>query len=85
MKIGIVGGGAAGLTSAWLLGDQHEVTLFEADDRLGGHAHTIEIETDGQRLEVDAGFQFFGAGRRTAGSTGCSTSWGSLARPTPRR
>lgn len=62
MRIGIVGGGAAGLTCAWLLGDQHEVTLFEADGRLGGHAHTIEIETEGQRLEVDAGFQFFGAG-----------------------
>ena len=41
---------------------QHDVTLFEKDDRLGGHAHTIEIEAHGQRIAVDAGFQFFGAG-----------------------
>ena len=62
MRIGIIGGGAAGLTTAWLLSEQHEVTLFEKDDRLGGHAHTIEIDAHGQRLDVDAGFQFFGAG-----------------------
>ncbi|GAA1942754.1 FAD-dependent oxidoreductase [Microbacterium deminutum] len=63
MKIGIIGGGAAGLTSAWLLADQHDVTLFEAEDRLGGHAHTIDVETDGRRIEIDAGFQFFGGGQ----------------------
>ena len=40
MKIGIIGG-AAGLLAAWLLEDDYEVTLFERDDRLGGHAHTI--------------------------------------------
>jgi predicted NAD/FAD-binding protein len=62
VKIGIIGGGAAGLTSAWLLDAEHEVTLFEQDDRLGGHAHTVEIEAHGQRLAIDAGFQFFGAG-----------------------
>ncbi len=62
MKIGIIGGGAAGLTSAWLLDAEHEVTLFEKDDRLGGHAHTIGIDAHGRRLEIDAGFQFFGAG-----------------------
>ena len=62
MRIGIVGGGAAGLVSAWLLDEQHDVTLFEKDDRLGGHAHTISIEVDGQPVEVDAGFQFFSAG-----------------------
>lgn len=59
MRIGIVGGGAAGLTSAWLLEEHHDVTLFEKDDRLGGHAHTVQIEAHGQHLAVDAGFQFF--------------------------
>jgi predicted NAD/FAD-binding protein len=60
VKVGIIGGGAAGLACAWLLDGQHDVTLFERDDRLGGHAHTMEIDVDGRRVSVDAGFQFFG-------------------------
>ncbi|WP_203581525.1 FAD-dependent oxidoreductase [Microbacterium hibisci] len=59
MRIGIIGGGAAGLVCAWLLEQHHEVTLFEKDDRLGGHAHTVDIEVGGRPLGVDAGFQFF--------------------------
>lgn len=59
MRIGIIGGGAAGLAAAWLLEHDHDVTLFEKDDRLGGHAHTVDVEVDGQALRIDAGFQFF--------------------------
>jgi predicted NAD/FAD-binding protein len=59
MRIGIIGGGAAGLAAAWLLEHDHDVTLFEKDDRLGGHAHTLDIEVDGRTIPVDAGFQFF--------------------------
>ena len=59
MRIGIIGGGAAGLATAWLLEQDHDVTLFEKDERFGGHAHTIDIEVDGRTLSVDAGFQFF--------------------------
>jgi predicted NAD/FAD-binding protein len=59
MRIGIIGGGASGLATAWLLNDHHEVTLFERQDRLGGHAHTIEIVQDGERIGIDAGFEFF--------------------------
>jgi predicted NAD/FAD-binding protein len=62
VRIGIIGGGAAGLATAWLLEQEHEVTLFEKEDRFGGHAHTVDIEVDGQRLTVDAGFQFFAPG-----------------------
>lgn len=43
MKIGIIGGGAAGLVSAWLLEEHFEVILFEKLDRLGGHARTEYI------------------------------------------
>ncbi len=74
MRIGIIGAGGAGLTAAWLLEQDHDVTLFEAEERLGGHAHTIDI--DGARASgsaVDAGFQFFGPGPYLrALSTGCS-------------
>ena len=59
MRIGIVGGGVAGLTAAWLLSDEHDVVLFEKQDRLGGHAHTIEVERAGERIAVEAGFEFF--------------------------
>lgn len=66
MRIAVVGAGGAGLAAAWLLEEQHDVTLYEADDRLGGHAHTVEVEAHGQTFGVDAGFQFFGPGRTYA-------------------
>ncbi|MCB1555269.1 MAG: FAD-dependent oxidoreductase [Xanthomonadales bacterium] len=56
MRIAIVGSGIAGLASAWLLSREHEVVLFEADDRLGGHTDTHEVEQAGQRYRVDSGF-----------------------------
>src|SRR5258706_13782657 len=59
MRIGIVGAGGAGLTAAWLLSETHEVTLFEKQDRLGGHAHTLEVELAGERVAVDMGAEFF--------------------------
>ncbi|WP_395243582.1 FAD-dependent oxidoreductase [Agromyces sp. MMS24-K17] len=62
MRVGIVGAGAAGLTTAWLLDGAHDVTLLERDHRLGGHADTREVVVDGRRLAVDAGFQFFSPG-----------------------
>ena len=53
----VVGSGVAGLTAAYLLQRTHHVTLFEADDRLGGHAHTHDIPTpDGRVIPVDSGF-----------------------------
>ncbi|MFT4048859.1 MAG: FAD-dependent oxidoreductase [Solirubrobacterales bacterium] len=52
----VVGGGVAGLTAAYLLAKSHAVTLFEADERLGGHAHTHRL-ADGEREQhVDSGF-----------------------------
>jgi predicted NAD/FAD-binding protein len=47
----------AGLTAAHVLRDAHEVTLYEADDRVGGHAHTHDLEaSDGRVHRVDSGF-----------------------------
>ncbi|MGJ5832265.1 NAD(P)/FAD-dependent oxidoreductase [Streptomyces ossamyceticus] len=54
----VVGAGVAGLTAAYLLGRTGHVTLYEADDRLGGHAHTHELTSahDGRVHRVDSGF-----------------------------
>ena len=59
MRIAVVGSGIAGLASAWLLSREHEVTLYEADDRLGGHTHTHDVELDGRTYAVDTGFIVF--------------------------
>jgi predicted NAD/FAD-binding protein len=59
-KIAVVGSGIAGLSAAWLLSRQrHAVTLFEAQDWLGGHTHTVEVELDGILAPVDTGFLVF--------------------------
>lgn len=59
MHIGIIGGGGAGLVTAWLLEAEHKVTVYEEASRLGGHAYTIPVEVDGQTAMLDAGFEFF--------------------------
>lgn len=56
MRIAVVGSGIAGLASAWLLSRGHEVTLYEANDYLGGHTHTHAIELAGRQYAVDTGF-----------------------------
>jgi predicted NAD/FAD-binding protein len=56
-KAAVIGAGVAGLTAAYLLQRRYDVTLFEADARLGGHAHTHELATvDGGIASVDSGF-----------------------------
>lgn len=59
MRIAVIGSGIAGLASAWWLGQQHEVTLFEANDYLGGHTHTHQVRVDGRTHAVDTGFIVF--------------------------
>lgn len=59
MKIGVVGSGVSGLVSAWLLARQHEVSVFEADDRIGGHVHTVRCEDSSGPANVDTGFIVF--------------------------
>lgn len=56
MKIAIVGTGVSGLVCAHRLRHSHDLTVFEADDRPGGHAHTVTVEVDGQTVDVDTGF-----------------------------
>ena len=59
MKIAIVGAGIAGNTLAWRLQGEHDVTVYEAQSRLGGHTHTHDVELEGQRISVDSGFIVF--------------------------
>ena len=54
--VAVVGSGISGLTAAYVLGRTHDVTLFEADDRFGGHAHTHAVESAGTTHHVDSGF-----------------------------
>ena len=56
MRIAIVGTGVSGLVCAHLLSRRHEVTVFEADPRPGGHAHTVRIDLPDETHEVDTGF-----------------------------
>jgi len=55
-KIAIVGSGISGLVAGHLLSRKHHVTVFEANDYLGGHTATIEVKVDGKNLAVDTGF-----------------------------
>mgnify|MGYP001281308647 CR=1 FL=1 len=59
MKIAIVGSGISGNSLAHLLSRNHNITLFEKNNRLGGHSHTHEIIIEGKKLKVDTGFIVF--------------------------
>jgi predicted NAD/FAD-binding protein len=54
--VAVVGAGVSGLTAAYLLRDRWDVTLFEADHRLGGHAHTHDLADGNGTVAVDSGF-----------------------------
>ena len=60
-RIAVIGAGIAGLGAAWHLSREtaSQVTLFEADERFGGHAHTVDVTLDGVTHGVDTGFLVF--------------------------
>ncbi|HMO15621.1 MAG TPA: FAD-dependent oxidoreductase [Pirellulaceae bacterium] len=59
LRIAIIGAGISGLTVARILDRDHEVTVFESSENIGGHAQTIEVENGGERVSVDAGVCMF--------------------------
>ncbi len=59
MKIAIIGSGISGLTAAYVLSRQHDITVFEAESRIGGHTATIDVNLRGQQYAVDTGFIVF--------------------------
>ena len=56
MKIAVVGTGISGLLAAHLLCEEHDITVFEAADYIGGHTHTVEVRKGGVTYAVDTGF-----------------------------
>ena len=56
MKVAIIGSGIAGLTAAYLLQKDHDISVFEANDYIGGHTHTHEISQNNKTWRVDSGF-----------------------------
>jgi predicted NAD/FAD-binding protein len=56
LKIAVIGAGISGLSAAWLLGQRHDVTLYEKESRLGGHSRTVTIDTSEGPVPVDTGF-----------------------------
>ncbi|MEZ4586869.1 MAG: FAD-dependent oxidoreductase [Gemmatimonadales bacterium] len=56
MRVAIVGGGVSGLVAAHLLHPRHEVTVFEAGSAVGGHVHTVPVETADGPVGIDTGF-----------------------------
>lgn len=55
-RIAVIGAGISGAAAAWMLARCHDVTLFEAADRLGGHANTVDVPSAGGPVPVDTGF-----------------------------
>lgn len=59
LDIAVIGTGISGMAAAWLLAKRHNVTVFEKDDRVGGHSNTVTLDTPGGPVAVDTGFIVF--------------------------
>ena len=56
MRVAVIGTGIAGNAAAWTLSKHYPVTVYDRELRPGGHSHTVIVDYDGARLEVDIGF-----------------------------
>ena len=58
-KIAIIGSGIAGLTCAYYLKDKFDITVFEAEEYIGGHTHTVTVAKGDEKADIDTGFIVF--------------------------
>ena len=58
-RIAVIGSGISGLVSAHLLSNRYDVSLFEANDYLGGHTNTVSVDIAGEQYPIDTGFIVF--------------------------
>lgn len=56
LNIAVIGTGIAGMSAAWLLDQAHQITVFEKNDRIGGHSNTVDAPTASAVTPVDTGF-----------------------------
>jgi len=56
MRIAVIGSGISGLSAAHYLSLRHEVHVFEKANRLGGHTHTVTVDSENGPLPIDTGF-----------------------------
>ncbi len=59
MRIAIIGGGISGMVTGYRLHENHDVTLYEANDYIGGHTNTVDVDLGGRETRVDTGFIVF--------------------------
>ena len=58
-NIAVIGTGIAGMAASWLLDRKHHVTVYEANDRIGGHSNTVDVPVGEGTVPVDTGFIVF--------------------------
>lgn len=56
MRVAVIGGGISGLVAAYQLQGKAEVSVFEANEYIGGHTHTVDVRRDGENFAIDTGF-----------------------------
>jgi uncharacterized protein len=59
MRIAVIGSGIAGMVAAYRLNREHDVTVYESGAYVGGHTHTVDIESEGRQYAIDTGFIVF--------------------------
>ncbi len=84
VRVAVVGAGISGLGAAYLLSSAHQVDVFEREPRLGGHAHTHNLEIDGRHLSLDTGFLVYNTRTyphftRLLDHLGVQTTWSDMS------
>ena len=58
-RVAVIGSGISGLTAAYRLQEDVDITVYEKDDWVGGHTHTVDVNLDGRTYAIDTGFIVF--------------------------